>query len=343
MTETPATDVPLAERVDAPGIVRPEPVDGVSWRAAGLDDVGAIVAHYAAMASVDHPDWTETAEEIEDELTMSWVDLGADTLIGELGGRVVAFGQAVAPPEPETVVRVILFGGVHPEFRGRGIGRALLGWLEGRGRQLLAASGSALPGWLMMYSQATNEAAAHLAERAGFATERWFAQLERHLDTPIPELALPAPLRLENLSQALSEPTRQARNAAFRDHWGSQPSAEEGWARFMGAETRRFDLSFVAMDGDEVVGFVILDVNEEDWALQGYRGSYISLVGVVSAWRRKGVAPALLAASLRASAAADLERSVLDVDSESPTGAFGLYTGMGFAETNRSRAQVKRF
>ncbi len=343
MTATPADDLPLAERVDAPAILRPEPVDGVTWRAAGLDDLDAIVAHYAAMASVDHPHWTETREEIEDELTMSWVDLGADTLIGELDGRVVAFGQAVAPAEPETIVRVILFGGVHPEFRGRGIGRVLLAWLEGRGRQLLAASGSSLPGWLMVYSQATNEAAGHLADRAGFVTERWFAQLERHLDAPIPELELPAPLRLENLTEELSERTRQARNSAFRDHWGSQPSTVEGWGRFIGAETRRLDLSFVALDGDEVVGFVILDVNEDDWALQGYRGSYISLVGVVSAWRRKGVAPALLAASLRASAAADLERSVLDVDSESPTGAFGLYTGMGFAETDRTRAQVKRF
>jgi ribosomal protein S18 acetylase RimI-like enzyme len=343
MTETPADAVPLAERVEAPAFLRPDPIDGVSWRPAGLDDLDAVVAHYAAMASVDHPHWTETREEIEDELTMSWVDLSADTLIGEVDGRLVAFGQAVAPADPETVVRVILFGGVHPGFRNRGIGRSLLAWLEGRGRQLLAASGSSLPGWLMVYSQAANEAAARLVEGAGFATERWFAQLERHLDAPIPELELPTPLRLAKLTQALSEPTRHAKNAAFRDHWGSQPSTAEGWGRFMGAETRSFDLSFVALDGEEVVGFVILDVNEDDWALQGYRGSYISLVGVVSAWRRRGVAPALLAASLRASAAAHLERSVLDVDSESPTGAFGLYTGMGFAETDRSRAQVKRF
>ena len=35
-------------------------------------------------------------------------------------------------------------------------------------RALPTASGSSLPGWLMVYSQATNEAAGHLADRAGF-------------------------------------------------------------------------------------------------------------------------------------------------------------------------------
>lgn len=109
----------------------------------------------------------------------------------------------------------------------------------------------------------------------------------------------------------------------------------------MTASTRRLDLSFLAMDGDEVAGLVIVDVNEEDWLRQGYSGSYVSLVGVVASWRRKGVAPALLAASLRASRDAGLERVALDVDSENPSGALGLYTGMGFAAIHTSRAHVK--
>ena len=335
--------LPLSERVDAPAELQPAPVSGVAWRPATLDDADDIVALATAMAAVDHPDWSEPREEIEELLTLSFVDISRDTLLGESEGRVVAFGQALAPFEPETIVRSVLLGGVHPEFRGRGIGRSLLAWLEGRGRQQLAASGLALPGWLMAYTQDRNPGAARLFEHAGFPTERYFAQLERTLASPIPELELPAPLRLVNASLDLSEATRSAKNSAFRDHWGSQPTPAEAWDNFMTASTRRLDLSFLALDGDEVVGLVILDVNEDDWVLQGYRGSYISIVGVIAPWRRQGVAPALLAASLRESRDAGLERTALDVDSENPTGALGLYTGMGFTALHTSQAHVKAF
>jgi ribosomal protein S18 acetylase RimI-like enzyme len=51
----------------------------------------------------------------------------------------------------------------------------------------------------------------------------------------------------------------------------------------------------------------------------------------------------LLAASLLASRKAGLERIALDVDSENPTGALGLYTGMGFGAVHTSQAHVKEF
>jgi len=334
---------PLSERVDAPAGLEPAPVAGVSWRAATLDDVDDIVALYGAMSSVDHPEWSEPREEVLDDLSLTFVDLALDTLVGEDAEHIVAFGQALPPFEPETAVRSVLLGGVHPEFRGRGIGRSLLAWLEGRARQQLAASGLALPGWVLGYTQDRNPGGARLFDRAGFVTARYFAQLERPLALAIPELELPAPLRLANASLELSATTRVAKNTAFRDHWGSQPTPAEAWDKFMAASTRRLDLSFLALDGDEVVGLVILDVNEDDWELQGYSSSYISLVAVVAPWRRQGVAPALLAASLRASRDAGLERIALDVDSENPTGALRLYTGMGFETLHTSRAHLKEF
>ena len=90
------------------------------------------------------------------------------------------------------------------------------------------------------------------------------------------------------------------------------------------------------MAGDEVVGFVIVTVTEEDWPGQGFSSAYIELVGVTRAWRGRGIAPAVLARSLQLMADAGLEKAVLDVDSDSPTGALGLYTGLGFVESNRS-------
>ena len=83
---------------------------------------------------------------------------------------------------------------------------------------------------------------------------------------------------------------------------------------------------------------MLASVNEGDWPGQGFSSSYIDLVGVTRAWRKRGIAPALLAKTLSAVAAEGLDKAVLDVDSDSPTGALGLYTGLGFEESNRSVA-----
>lgn len=341
------TELPLSARVHAPVELQPASVAGVAWRSARLDDLDAVVALYAAISRVDHPEWTETRDEIELEFTQSWSDLERDTLIGESDGMPIAFGQVICPPGPESIVRSLLYGGVHPDHRGRGIGRALLDWQEGRGRQQLAASTLLLPGWILCYSGESNTGASVLFERAGFAAQRYFWQLERELDEPIPGLELAAPLRLVALRPELSEATRLAKNEAFRDHWGSQPISSEQWEGFMAMPERRSDLSFLALEGERVVGFVVVDMNGADGASDagtpGFRAVEIVWVGVVADWRRRGLAPALLAASLRASYHAGFERAALNVDSESPTGALGLYTGMGFARMSSSRANVKAF
>ena len=63
-----------------------------------------------------------------------------------------------------------------------------------------------------------------------------------------------------------------------------------------------------------------------------------ALVGTLREHRGRGLAGALLAEVMRASRAAGLERCVLDVDTENPTGALGVYTRLGFAATDRDVA-----
>ena len=100
----------------------------------------------------------------------------------------------------------------------------------------------------------------------------------------------------------------------------------------------RRDLSRVAVVGDEVVGFVLVEINEDDWERQGYTGAYIGLVGTRREWRGRGLASALLADSMRAMRDRGLERAVLDVDTENPTGALGVYERLGFVATTRDAA-----
>lgn len=339
-----AAAVPLRERVVAPDRPPLPDTPGLEWRPATAGDLDALETLYTAISRADHPNYLMTREEIEDELGHSWVDPAVDTLIGlRDDGAAVAFGQAVLSPGKETLVRSILSGGVHPDSRGAGIGRQLLAWQEGRALQQLASSDLTLPGWVMLFADDRSERTHRLAAAAGFAPARYFTGLSRVIADPIPELPLPDEVRIEPYRAELSGATLHAKNAAFRDHWGSQPMTEEQWASILSLSVFRPDLSFLALAGDEVIGFVTSEVNEDDWPLQGYSSGYIPLVGVVREWRRKGVAPALLARAFEAFRAEGLERAVLDVDSDNPTGALNLYTGMGFVPETRETAFSKVF
>lgn len=335
---------PLKDRVSAPAeIALPAGPSGVSWRRATLDDVDALTELNAALAASDHPEWTETREETEEELRHSWMNLDTDSAVAEADGRLVAYGLQVLPPEPESIVRSIAFGGVRPSHRGRGIGRALLAWHRERARQQFAASDLALPAWHMLYVEERNPSGLRLAERAGLPLVRWFSKMQRDLALDIPDVALPAGLELATPSAVDLERLRVARNDAFRDHWGSQPSSVEGWTSFLDQDTFRPDLSVMALDGERVGGFVLTQVYEDDFEAQGYRGGYIPLIGVVRDHRGRGIAPALIAETLRRHRAAGFEKVALDVDSENPSGALGLYTRLGFEPDSRSVAFVEEF
>lgn len=338
---------PLDERVDAP---RELPVlehpDVAVWRPAAVDDLDALMEAQAAIDAADHPTHATTREWVAEQLTSSAVDNAADTIVGfDRSGGVVAYGAVVLHPLHDTRLQVYLMGGVHPEHRGRGIGRQLFAWQHARAQQQLAATSARLPGWVMAYEDEGNADAVSVAKRTGLKVARYFTTMVREVGDPIPELMPPEGVEIRAFGADVAEETRLARNDAFRDHWGSQPTATERWGHFTGAPNFRNELSRVAVETatGRVVAFCLVTVNEADWAAQGFTSGYIELVGVVRDFRRQGLAPATIAATLAALRTVGYERAILDVDSESPTGADTLYTNLGFRPDTREVALVAAY
>ncbi|MFM9876909.1 MAG: GNAT family N-acetyltransferase [Rhodoglobus sp.] len=330
--------LPLNQRITPPAVTLPVSAGNIVWRPATEDDIDAILDCEREIAAADHPHYVTIREELEKDFEHSYVDIARDTVVAvDPDGLVLAWGLVIEPPGQESLVREVLPGGVRPSQRGRGLGRALLQWQVQRGTERLAASDRTLPGWLMTFVDKRVDAAPHLYERFALSASRYFLELARDLAEPVPTIDLDPELTLVGFSPEHSEATRVARNESFRDHWGSQPMTVEQWTSFTGRSTFRPDLSFLALAPDgTVVGFVTSSVSEADWPGQGFSSAYIDLVGVTRAWRKRGIAAALLARTLHAISEASLDKAVLDVDSDSPTGALGLYTGVGFVESNTS-------
>ncbi|MDO9590521.1 MAG: GNAT family N-acetyltransferase [Microcella sp.] len=331
---------PLRERVPWPGGLRlPDGPQGIQWRALSIDDAQTVTELAERISARDHPTWSESLDEIREELDHSWVDPNHDGVLAlDDTGTAVAWGLVVSPPDPESIVRVFLQGGVDPAHRGRGVGRALLAWQHDRARQMLADSTARLPAWVLSYAADAAPEHGALLTRAGFGPSRYFTSLECDLAVVAGAPPLPHGVTAESFSPGLSESVREAKNLSFADHWGSQPMQREQWESVQSLPSFRPELCRIARAGDQVVGFVITEINEDDWQRQGARSAYISLVGTVREWRGRGLAGALLGQVLEAFRDAGLELAVLDVDTENPTGALGVYTRLGFVPTTRDVA-----
>jgi ribosomal protein S18 acetylase RimI-like enzyme len=119
---------------------------------------------------------------------------------------------------------------------------------------------------------------------------------------------------------------------AFTDHFNSsEETFEEFLHRLREDPGHRWDHWWLAelVDGDEpeACGALVGTVSE---GTTGPDGSYVSYLGVLASARGRGVAKGLLNTIIADAADRGRDRVGLEVDADSPTGAHGLYTSMGW-------------
>lgn len=321
----------------------PQHPDIAHARGMTADDIDAVHELFAAAGRVDHPTFTIPREEIADVFTLPHIDPARDVILAfAADGALLASASSFLHPSRDEIAKAQLNGAVRPDMRRRGIGAAVLAWSTTRAREQLASVDAPVEKQMVLYAEERTVDAVRLAERFGLRPERWFTTMERDLSAPIPERTAPEGTELVTYRPELAEAARVARNDAFRDHWGSLATTPDSWRAFVAGPFLRSDLSSVVIEGERIIAFCLASVNEDDWTALGASHAYIDLIGVVRDRRGRGLAPTVIAHTLRAARDAGLERAVLDVDTASPTGALGLYERLGFVATERSCALVLR-
>jgi mycothiol synthase len=150
------------------------------------------------------------------------------------GHTMIGFSVLSPRTAAEPVHEMRLNGGVHPAYRGRGIGSELLGWAEQAARPLHGRRFPGRPLSLEGHCLAGNEGAVELFSAHGYAPARWFLRMSCELIPHLPAAQVPAGIQVVGFTPGRSDDARLVRDDAFRDHWGSTKNTDETWAHFVG-------------------------------------------------------------------------------------------------------------
>jgi mycothiol synthase len=178
-------------------------------------------------------------------------------------------------------------------------------------------------------------------ESLGDTAEPFGAFLLRpHLDD-VPDLRLPDGVEVRPVTDGALRAIWEAHEEAFRGQWDFREATEQEYQMFLDDPLRDMSLWKVAWAGDTVVGQVKSYINADENAANSYLRGYTEYISTHADWRNRGIAGALIAMSLRELAARGMTEAALGVDTDNPTGAFHLYTRLGFELQTREAVYEK--
>lgn len=309
--------------------MKPRLPDGHTARAASAEDIPRLAALDAAHTRCAVGKALRTENEIRVEWKAPTFDPRTDSQIvlssdGEIVGWCEVYDQA-----PH--VRISSRLRVAPGSDGR-VAERLIDWAVDRA---LAGVEKAEPGERVVLTQAAYEGESESIERlerTGFVHARSFLRMRIEMAEPPPAPDWPEGIAVRTLVPGQDDRAAvQAMVDVFRDHWGyvETPFEEEfeEWKQWI-HEDEDFDtdLWFLACEASGgIAGFCQC----YPFAGEDRSTGLVDVLGVRRAWRRRGLATALLRHAFRAFYDRGVSNVELGVDSESLTGATRLYERVG--------------
>lgn len=253
-----------------------------------------------------------------------------DCALAEVDGLVVAYGRASIEELASGGAAVWGILNIDPDHRGRGIETLLIDHAIRRAELLATERHVRLTLSIDVGDRDPEQRAA--AEAAGFRVVRQNAQLVRPNVDDIPEIGLPDGFEIRPIQADDPQMHRlvwEADARAFAESWGQEAPTEADYRRFVTSPTFFPPLWRVAFHGNDIAG-QILNFIDEQVESDGGRTGWTEAISVQPEFRRRGLARALLAASLRAVRDAGATRAGLGVDLQNPNQARELYESMGY-------------
>jgi len=221
-----------------------------------------------------------------------------------------------------------------------GLGRDMAEWAVSRA-EAIAATHDHPDRRIVTWANETGSRAKVVAA-LGYEAFSWSAYMVRSHLRDIPDAPLPAGLEIRPVADDQLRAIWASDIEAFRDHRGYVEQTETDWERFLDEAAIGTSLWQIAWDGETVAGQVRTRVNDGEAERLGRRRAWTEDISTRRDWRGKGVASALIAASLRQLADQGFDEAALGVDLDNPTGALGVYEHMGYEVVLRQAQYCKQ-
>ena len=310
----------------------------------GTEDYPAMVAVINAANVEDGVEEVESVEELANLFNhLANCDPFSDMLFTEVNGQLVGFTRVWWRADLEGGRIYWHLGYLLPAWRRKGIGGAMLDWNESRMRRIAATQAEPRSNQdrFQVFTQDTAYGTNALLKGRGYSTARVFYFMQRKGLEDLPAAPLPAGLVLKPVRQEDLRAIWDAKEDAFRDHWGFTPYSDSDYQRWAEDPNHDLGLWVVAWDGDQVAGTSLNFIYHQDNARYGFLRGEVASVGVRRPWRKRGLGRAMIVESLRLLRAHGMTEAVLGVDSDGQNGALRLYESVGFRTIAQDRIYRK--
>ncbi|WP_328646697.1 GNAT family N-acetyltransferase [Amycolatopsis sp. NBC_00348] len=314
----------------------------LTWRPLTLDDDAALAGLYAAAEEVDRTGEHFSTEDLREELEGPNIDLATASTGAWVGDRLVGYGLVRRRDAANPVHMIRLQSVVHPDHRDDAVGAHLAEWFTRTSREVHERAFPGAPLELHHGSHQNERWIAGVLAAAGYEHQRTMVDMRVSLADLPPQPPLPDGVEPVPFDFGYDLATLDARNDTFGDHWGSTAYEPGAWRHLVtGSKDFRPDLSFLVLDGEKVLAFVLSHFYASEAEATGTREHYATWVGTRDALRGRGVASGLLGHTVLAAKAAGFERSALNVDVDNAHRALGVYERCGFRVEDEWHVYVK--
>ena len=309
---------------------------GFTVRPARIEDIDETteLLNACAIDQIGKPEFDDS--ELRDFWTQPEYDIETSSRIIENDkGQIIAYGDV--DDTSSIPVQPVIWGRVHPNYEGLGIGSYLMQWGESTLQRVLSRVPEDVRVTLRCYALATHKPSTTLFKNRGFNLVRQFYTMEVELDDEPVKPVWPDDITLTtyNEMQDLSKIVA-ATDDGFKDHWGyvDRPLEEniKRWEHNIKNDKKHDPtLWFLAMDGDEIAAVSLCSPYTVDEPKTGW----VNQLTVRRPWRRRGLGLAILQHSICELHKRGQTKVGLGVDADSITGATRLYEKAGMHVTRQ--------
>jgi len=313
----------------------------------GESDYGSIASVLTVSQRADHSDRRVTPEDIAKAYANSLTncDPCTDMIIAEVAGKMVGYVRGWWEQESPSIYLYKHLGALLPTWRRKGIGRAMLNWIENRLKDIAGTHPREANKCFQVSVSQFQEGTAILLEHAGYQQVRCFLDMVRPNLDNIPDLPLPDGLEIRPVTPDQYRAIWESVHATSQEEWGVAEPTETAYQEWLKDPLFQPDLWQIAWDKGtgNPIGHVLTYIHHDENNQFTRKRGYTEGVGVSREWRRRGVARALISRSLLAQKAAGMTESALVADSDSTSGVTQLYESCGFQIVKRDTVYYKPF